>query len=119
MTTAADLAALPAETRLMASRALACMAIWHEDHGLLWDPDSADDGATTGDLAAFIGIKPMTPERRDLETALTALRKAGCLHFEFRARVDLYVRWWLTPRGLEVARKLPIGRTGFERTMPS
>ncbi len=126
---AAALAALSEGARVMAMRALACLAIWHDRGALLWDPDEQgqlaraarddDDGTTVGDLAAFLGIRPMTPDRRLLETALTELRRARLTHYEFRAGVDSQLRWWLTPQGLAVARKVPVGRSGVERGMPS
>lgn len=71
---------------------------------------------TTGDLAARLGIKARTPERDALNSALTDLRRAGLLHFEFDSYSSRQLEWTMTPRGIEVARGLPIGVSGAPRT---
>jgi hypothetical protein len=106
--------ALSPEVKLMAMRALAALRVWDRKFGLMWDGTDSG-GVTTGDLAAFLHITPKTPERESLNLALTALRKARLIKYEFQRGVDSETHWWLLPQGREVAERLPIGRLGGRR----
>lgn len=63
-----------------------------EERSLYWTGDPTQ-GATTGEVASIIGIRAASPQRRALNDELTALRKAGYLHFEFNPLFDREVRW--------------------------
>ncbi len=52
-------------------------------------------GATTGSIAARLKVKPRTPERDALNLALTRLRKAGAIHFEYDRATDVEAQWWV------------------------
>ena len=57
-------------------------------------------GTYTGRLAGRLGIEAGSPERQDLDSALTELRKRGLLHYEFDRLADSQIRWSITAKGM-------------------
>jgi hypothetical protein len=85
------------EPRDLAHRVLAVLAM----AGAPWTGDATSGGATTGGVAAMLGLKPWTPERQALGGMLTDLREHGFIHFEYNGAFDREARWWMLPRGVE------------------
>lgn len=68
-----------------------------------WAGDSTEGGTTTGEVASQLRINPRTNARAGMESALTTLRRAGFVHYEYDRVLDREVRWWITEEGVRAA----------------
>lgn len=96
LATSDALAVLPEQFREVAGHVLIVLA------GSMRGPDA---GWTNADIAARLGIRPLSHERRELDDTLREMKRRGLMRYDFQAR-GIPMEWMLTEKGIEIGRGL-------------